>query len=50
MFVIIAVVLIAFWLLGFFAFHVGGGFLHLFLAAGLVMLLFHWLRRRGEVA
>jgi len=50
MLAIIAVVLIAFWLLGFLAFHVGGSFVHLLLVASLVMFVLHFLRQRGAIA
>ena len=41
---IIAAVLIVLWLLGFFAFHVTGGFIHIVLAVGVILLLVHLLR------
>jgi hypothetical protein len=41
---IIAAVLIVLWLLGFFAFHVTTGFIHIVLVVGLVLLLIHFLR------
>jgi hypothetical protein len=41
---IIAAVLIVLWLLGFFAFHVTSGLIHIVLVVGLIMLLFHFLR------
>ncbi len=41
---IIAAVLIVLWLLGFFAFHITTGFIHIVLVVGLIMLLFHFLR------
>lgn len=41
---IIAAVLIVLWLLGFFAFHVTSGLIHIVLLVGLIMLLFHFLR------
>jgi hypothetical protein len=50
MFGIIAAVLIVLWLLGFFAFHVTTGFVHIVLVAGLVLLLFHFLRGRSAAA
>ena len=50
MLAIIAVVLIAFWLLGLFAFHVGGNFVHLLLVASLVMFVLHFLKQRGAIA
>jgi hypothetical protein len=50
MFGIIAAVLIVLWLLGFFAFHVTTGFIHIVLLVGLVLLVFHLLRGRSAVA
>jgi hypothetical protein len=47
---IIAAVLIVLWLLGFFAFHVATGFIHIVLVVGLVLLVFHFLRGRSAVA
>jgi hypothetical protein len=43
----LAAVLIVLWLLGFFAFHVATGFIHIVLVVGLVLLVFHLLRGRG---
>jgi Family of unknown function (DUF5670) len=42
---IIAAVLIILWLLGFFAFHVTAGFIHIVLVVGLVLLVLHFMRR-----
>ena len=47
---IIAAILIVLWLLGFFAFHVTTGFIHIVLVVGLVLLVFHLLRGRSAVA
>src|ERR1700689_1019031 len=44
---ILAMVLIVLWLLGFFAFHVTTGFIHIVLVVGLVLLVFHLLSGRG---
>jgi hypothetical protein len=41
---IIAAVLIVLWLVGFFAFHVPAGFIHIVLAVGVIPLLVHLLR------
>jgi hypothetical protein len=41
---IIASVLIVLWLLGFFAFHVTTGLVHIILIAGIVLLAAHFLR------
>jgi hypothetical protein len=43
---LIAAVLIILWLLGFFAFHVSAGLIHILLIVGIVMLLVHLLRGR----
>jgi hypothetical protein len=47
---IIAAVLIVLWLLGFFAFHVSTGLIHILLVIGIVMLLFHFFRGRAAIA
>ena len=47
MFGIIAAVLIVLWLLGFFAFQVTTGFIHIALVAGLILLVLHF-ARAGE--
>jgi hypothetical protein len=47
---IIAAVLIVLWLLGFLAFHVTSGFIHIVLVAGLVLLVVHLLTGRSAVA
>jgi hypothetical protein len=47
---IIAAVLIVLWLLGFLAFHVSSGLIHILLVIGIVMLLFHFFRGREGVA
>jgi hypothetical protein len=44
---LIAAVLIVLWLLGFFAFHVSAGFVHVLLIIGIVMLVLHFLRGRS---
>jgi hypothetical protein len=43
---IIAAVLIVLWLLGFFAFHVTSGLIHIVLVVGLIMLILHFVRGR----
>lgn len=50
MFGMIAAVLIALWLLGFFAFHVSTGLIHVLLVIGIVMLLLHFFRGRAATA
>jgi hypothetical protein len=44
MLAIIAAVLIILWLLGFFAFHVTTGLVHIALVVGLILLVVHFLR------
>jgi len=41
----IAAVLIVLWLLGFFAFHVTSGLIHIVLVVGLILLVLHLVRR-----
>jgi hypothetical protein len=47
MLALIAAVLIVLWLLGFFAFHVSAGIVHVLLIIGIVMLVLHFLRGRA---
>jgi hypothetical protein len=47
---IIAAVLIVLWLLGFLAFHVTIGFIHIVLVVGLVLLVVHLLTGRSAMA
>jgi len=47
---IIAAVLVVLWLLGFLAFHVSSGLIHILLIVGLVMLVMHFFRGRTSVA
>jgi uncharacterized membrane protein len=44
MLAMLAAILIALWLLGFMAFHITTGFIHIVLVVGLVMLVLHFLR------
>jgi hypothetical protein len=46
----LALVLIVLWLLGFLAFHVSSGLIHLLLVVGLIMLVFHFLRGSARTA
>ena len=46
---ILAAVLIVLWLLGFFAFHVTTGFIHIALVVGIVLLAFHLLSGRSAL-
>ena len=43
---IIAAVLVVMWLLGFFAFHIAGGLIHILLLVALVMVVLHFVRGR----
>lgn len=46
----LAAVLIVLWLLGFLAFHVSSGLIHVLLVIGIVMLLLHFFRGRSATA
>jgi hypothetical protein len=50
MLAIIAAVLVVLWLLGFLAFHVTGGLIHILLVVGIIMLVLHFLRGRSATA
>jgi hypothetical protein len=43
----IALILIILWLLGFFAFHVTSGLLHVVLVVGIIVLILHFVRGRS---
>jgi hypothetical protein len=47
---LIAAVLIVLWLLGFLAFHVSAGLVHLLLIVGIVLLVMHFLRGSSSTA
>jgi hypothetical protein len=47
---VIAAVLIVLWFLGFFAFHVTAGLIHIVLVAGIVLLLLHFFTGRSTAA
>lgn len=49
MLAIIAVVLVVLWLLGFLAFHVAGGLIHLLLIVAVVMFVLHFVTGRRAV-
>jgi hypothetical protein len=49
MFLILFIVLFVMWLLGFAAFHVAGGLIHLLLLVALISLIFHLFRGRSAV-
>ena len=46
----LAVVLAVVWALGWFAFHVAGGLIHLLLIVGLISLVVHFVRGRRATA
>lgn len=43
---IIGIILAVLWLLGFFAFHVGGGLIHLLLVIALIVIIVHFVTGR----
>jgi hypothetical protein len=45
MFLFLFVILVVFWLLGFIAFHVAGGLIHLLLIIAVISLIVHFVRR-----
>jgi len=45
MFLILFIVLLVAWLLGFFAFHMAGGLIHILLIVAVISLIVHFLRR-----
>jgi hypothetical protein len=47
MFMTLFVVLLVLWLLGFFAFHVAGGLIHLLLIIAVISLVVHFFRGRS---
>jgi len=47
MFMTLFVVLLVLWLLGFFAFHVAGGLIHILLIIAVIALVIHFVRGRG---
>lgn len=46
---IIAVVLVVLWVLGFFAFHVAGGLIHLLLIVAVILIVIHFITGRRTV-
>ena len=50
MFIILFVVLVVAWALGFLAFHVAGGLIHLLLIIAVISLIIHLVRGRGTAA
>ena len=45
MFLILFIVLLVIWLLGFAAFHIAGGLIHLLLIVAVISLILHFVRR-----
>ena len=43
----LAALLVVLWALGFLAFHIGGGLIHLLLVIAVVVIIFNFLRGRG---
>ncbi|MDB5708536.1 MAG: family rane protein [Sphingomonas bacterium] len=43
---LIAAVLVVLWLLGFLAFHVAGGLIHILLVLAVIMIVLHFIRGR----
>jgi hypothetical protein len=50
MFIILFVVLLVAWALGFLAFHVAGGLIHLLLIIAVISLIVHFVRGGGRTA
>jgi hypothetical protein len=50
MVLLLFIVLLVAWLLGFLAFHVGGGLIHLLLIVAAISLIVHFVRGRGARA
>ena len=46
---IIAAVLVVLWLLGFFAFHIAGGLIHILLVIAVIMIVLHFVTGRRAV-
>jgi hypothetical protein len=47
MFLTLFIVLLVFWMLGFFAFHVAGGLIHMLLIVAVICLVVHLIRGRS---
>ncbi|MEO6387406.1 MAG: lmo0937 family membrane protein [Croceibacterium sp.] len=47
MFLTIAAILVVLWLLGFLAFHVAGGLIHILLILAVIAIVVHFVRGRG---
>jgi hypothetical protein len=50
MFAIIGAVLLLMWLLGFFAFHVSVGFIHILLVLAVISIIYHFVAGRPATA
>jgi hypothetical protein len=48
MFLTLFAILLVMWVLGFFAFHIAGGLIHLLLIFAVISLVVHLFRRPGE--
>lgn len=49
MFLAVAVVLFILWLLGFFAFHIAGGLIHILLIIAIIAIIVHFVQGRRAV-
>jgi hypothetical protein len=49
MFLAIAAILVVLWLLGFLAFHVAGGLIHILLIIAVIAVIWHFVSRRRSV-
>jgi hypothetical protein len=49
MFLAIAAVLVVLWLLGFLAFHIAGGLIHILLLIAVISIVWHFVSRRRRV-
>lgn len=49
LFLVLFLVLLVLWLLGWTAFHVAGGLIHLLLIVAVISLIIHFVRGRGSV-
>lgn len=47
MYLIIGAVLVVIWVLGFLAFHIAGALIHLLLLAAVVVVIWHFVSKRG---
>ena len=49
MFIVLFFILLVFWVLGFAAFHIAGGFIHLLLILAVISIILHFFRGRRAV-